>query len=84
MALIADPDAILEVCTAQLGGLDEDLIEYIAGVIETSEGEDLDEINEATHNILFLEIAALFHFLLLADDRLFSFVVGSPRGRGGS
>ena len=46
--LESDPTVILAVCTAQLEGLDEDILEYIVGVIETSEGEDLDDINEAS------------------------------------
>ena len=46
--LASDPAMIRAVCTRQLQGLDEDILEYIVGVLETSEGEDLDDINEAS------------------------------------
>ena len=53
MALEQDPALILEACQAQLAGLDEDILEYITGVIESSDGgEDYDDLVETISGFL--------------------------------
>ena len=52
MALEQDPAVILEVCQAQFTGLDEDTLEYIVGILESCESDDLEDTIETIAGFL--------------------------------